>query len=243
MMVPESFALLWVAVAPCCTAPTYQTFCYLVAGGLHCPGRHTVTGVAVAAGVAGGDGTRGWRHSSVFHRFFSRARWEPDAIGKAVCTLARRLLPAGWPIILPVDDRLARKGGRRSPWARCTTTRCAPAGARRSPALAMSGSWWPSGGRSPLGWSAGHAGWPCPSCSGCSSAANRATAPLRRRGPRRGRGTRPRAKPSPPTRPSAPPSRRWPGRRSRWPPAGRPRWPRSGRSTSSATPPTSTRRR
>ncbi len=112
LMVPESFALVLAACAPCFTAPTFQTFQYLVTGWLHCPGRHTVTGVAIAAGVAGGDDRRGWRHISVFHRFFSRARWAPDALGKVVFTLALRLLPEGWPIILPVDDSLARKEGK-----------------------------------------------------------------------------------------------------------------------------------
>ena len=34
LMVPESFALVLVAFAPCFTTPTYQTFCHLVAGWL-----------------------------------------------------------------------------------------------------------------------------------------------------------------------------------------------------------------
>ncbi|MBI3972521.1 MAG: transposase [Chloroflexi bacterium] len=83
-----------------------------MAGWRHCPGRHTVTGVAVAAGVVGGDGERSWRPSSVFHRCFSRARWDLDAVGKVVFTLALRLLPAGCPLIVLVDDRLARKAGK-----------------------------------------------------------------------------------------------------------------------------------
>jgi hypothetical protein len=112
LIVPESFALLLAAFVPCFTAPTYQTFCYLVAGWLHCPGRHTVTGVTIAAGVVGEDGARSWRHISVFHRFFSRAQWEPDALGKVVFTVALRLLPADCPLILLVDDSLARKGGK-----------------------------------------------------------------------------------------------------------------------------------
>jgi DDE superfamily endonuclease len=108
LMVPESFAVLLVAFAPCFTPATYQTFCHLVAGWLQCPGRHTVTGVAMAAGA----GVVGWRHISAFHRFFSRARWEPDAVGKVVFTLALRLLPPGWPVVLVADDSLARKHGK-----------------------------------------------------------------------------------------------------------------------------------
>ena len=108
LIVPESFALLLAACAPCFGAPTYRVFCHLVAGWLHCSGRHTVTGVAIAAGV----GVVGWRHISAFHRFFSRAQWEPDAVGKVVFTLALGVLPAGGPIILLVDDSLARKEGK-----------------------------------------------------------------------------------------------------------------------------------
>jgi hypothetical protein len=108
LIVPESFALVLAACAPCFSAPTYRLFCHLVAGWLHCPGRHTVTGVAVAAGT----GVVGWRHISAFHRFFGRATWQPDALGKVVFTLALRWLPARAPIILLVDDSLARKEGK-----------------------------------------------------------------------------------------------------------------------------------
>jgi hypothetical protein len=108
LIVPESFALVVAACAPCFSAPTYRVFCHLVAGWVHCPGRHTVTGVALAAG----ERVVGWRHISAFHRFFGRAAWEPDALGKAVFALALRALPAGRPVILLVDDSLARKEGK-----------------------------------------------------------------------------------------------------------------------------------
>jgi hypothetical protein len=108
LIVPESFALVLAACAPCFTAPTFRLFRYLVAGWLQCPGRHTVTGAAVAAG----DGVVGWRHVAAFHRFFSRARWDPDALGKVVFTLALRVLPDGASIIAVVDDSLTRKAGK-----------------------------------------------------------------------------------------------------------------------------------
>ena len=108
LIVPESFALVLAACAGCFTAPTYRVFCHLVAGWLQCAGRHTVTGAALAAGA----GVVGWRHISAFHRLFGRATWEPDALGKVVFTLALRVLPAGLPIILLVDDSLARKEGK-----------------------------------------------------------------------------------------------------------------------------------
>ena len=108
LIVPESFALVLAACVPCFGAPTYRLFCHLVAGWVHCPGRHTVTGVAIAAGA----GVVGWRHISAFHRFFGRAKWEPDTLGKVLFTLALRWLPAGLPIIVLVDDSLARKEGK-----------------------------------------------------------------------------------------------------------------------------------
>ena len=107
-IVPESFALVLAACLPCFTAPTYRVFCHLVAGWLHCSGRHTVTGVAIAAGPR----VVGWRHISAFHRFFGRAKWEPDALGQVVFALALRVLPAGEALILLVDDSLARKEGK-----------------------------------------------------------------------------------------------------------------------------------
>ena len=108
LMLPDTFTPFVAAFASCFTAPTYPLFCALVAGWVQCAGRHTVTNVALAAG----PGVVGWRHISAFHRFFGRATWEPDAVGKVVFTLALRVLPAGLPLILLVDDSLARKAGK-----------------------------------------------------------------------------------------------------------------------------------
>ena len=106
-VVPESFAVVLAACAPCFPPSTSRVFCHLVAGWLPCAGRHTVANVALAAGPGG----VGWRHISAFHRFFGRATWAPDTVGKVVFTRALRLLAAGVPISLLVDDRLARKEG------------------------------------------------------------------------------------------------------------------------------------
>lgn len=105
VILPQSFLLLCAAFAPCFTAPTYRTFHWLVTGWLHCPGRRTITAVAVAAGGAE------QRHISVFHRFFSRASWSLDAVGHVLFTLALAWVPADQPLLLLVDDTLARKHG------------------------------------------------------------------------------------------------------------------------------------
>jgi SRSO17 transposase len=106
LMLPETFMPLAAAVASCFTAPSYRTFRYLVAGWVQCQGRRTITGVALAAGVVG------WWHVSVFHRFFSRARWDVDALGKVVFRLALPCVPADQPVVVLVDDTLARKAGK-----------------------------------------------------------------------------------------------------------------------------------
>src|SRR6266487_1743514 len=106
LIVPETLLPLLAAFAPCFTAPSYRTFCLLVSGWLHCRGRHTVTGLVIAAGAVGS------RHISVFHRFFARAPWSLDALGQVVFSLALRWIPAGWPLFILIDDTLARKHGK-----------------------------------------------------------------------------------------------------------------------------------
>jgi len=105
-IVPETFVPLLAAFQPCFTAPSYRTFYVLVGGWMQCIGRHTVTGVVIAAGAVGS------RHISVFHRFFARARWGLDALGRVVFTLALPWIPADGPLLVLVDDTLARKGGK-----------------------------------------------------------------------------------------------------------------------------------
>ena len=52
IILPSPFVGLLVAFESCFTAPSYRTFRLLVAGWIHCPGRRTVTAVAVASGGA-----------------------------------------------------------------------------------------------------------------------------------------------------------------------------------------------
>jgi DDE superfamily endonuclease len=106
IIVPSTMVSLLVAFEPCFTAPSYRTFSLLVAGWIHCLGRRTITAVAVASG--GVDRC----HISVFHRFFTRARWSLDAVGQVVFRLAVRWIPADQPLIILVDDTLARKTGK-----------------------------------------------------------------------------------------------------------------------------------
>ncbi len=106
MMVPSSMVALLVAFEPCFHAPSYRTFGLLVVGWIHCQGRRTITAVAVASGGVEHC------HISVFHRFFSRATWSLDAVGRVVFGLALAWIPADEPLFILVDDTLARKTGK-----------------------------------------------------------------------------------------------------------------------------------
>jgi hypothetical protein len=106
IILPSTFIGLLVAFEPCFTSPSYRTFGLLVAGWIHCEGRRTVTAVAVASGGVESC------HISVFHRFFSRARWSLDALGQVVFRLALTWIPADQPLFILVDDTLARKTGK-----------------------------------------------------------------------------------------------------------------------------------
>lgn len=105
---PSSLAgLLW-AFRWCFTGPSFATFAGLVAGTVAQPGRRTVTGMLQAAGLAGV-----WHHGRAYW-FLGRARWNLHAVGAVLARLVvGRLLPAGAPVLVVVDDTLFRRSGRR----------------------------------------------------------------------------------------------------------------------------------
>jgi hypothetical protein len=106
VILPESLAVMLLAFEECFTAPSFHNFTVIVAGWLHCLGRRTITAVALASGGIGE------RHISVFHRFFARATWSLDAVGQVLFRLALRWVPDAELLFLPLDDTLARKGGK-----------------------------------------------------------------------------------------------------------------------------------
>ncbi|SBW21995.1 transposase, IS4 [Candidatus Protofrankia californiensis] len=109
--VPPSLSLLLAALRPCFTAPTFTTFCGLLYGMLAQTGRRTVTGMLVGAGLS-----RRWSHDRA-HRFFSHARWCPDALGLAPALLVVGLpVPDSEPVPVAVDDTLFTRSGPKV-WA------------------------------------------------------------------------------------------------------------------------------
>jgi hypothetical protein len=108
---PASLARLIAAFGPLFTAPSFRTFCGLACGFLAQTGRRSVCGMLAGAGL-----TRSWSHDRA-HRFFSRARWNPDELGLAVAKLVVALLvPAGEPVVVAIDDTLFGRRGKKV-WA------------------------------------------------------------------------------------------------------------------------------
>jgi hypothetical protein len=106
--VPVSLDGLLSLLAPCFTQPTFQTFRAMVVGQVGQTGRRTVCGMLVGARLAGV-----WEHSRA-HRFFSRARWQPDQLGLTLAVLiVERFLEPDAAVTVAVDDTLLQWWGRK----------------------------------------------------------------------------------------------------------------------------------
>ena len=106
-IISSSFLACLQPFASCFTAPSYRSFVAMCAGWILCLGRHTITGVMRSAGVVG------LKHHTSFQRFFRSARWVPDVVGLTVLRLVLALVPTNHPVVVAVDDTLARHTGKR----------------------------------------------------------------------------------------------------------------------------------
>jgi hypothetical protein len=103
MYLVSSFAFLLHEFAVTMTAPSFNNFTTVVAGWVFAS-RRTVTGMIMAAGMAG------QRHHAAFHRLFSSARWSLDMVGLVVFRILEVWLD-DTPVLLAIDDTLAPKRG------------------------------------------------------------------------------------------------------------------------------------
>jgi hypothetical protein len=102
-----SLAALVEALRDCFRKEVFETFKALVAAWIVCPGRHTLSEVWQATGLAAK------RHHDTAYAVFHSAVWEWDDLGKVLATLlAAQLIPSGI-IWLVVDDTLAHKRGAK----------------------------------------------------------------------------------------------------------------------------------
>lgn len=86
------------------TKPSFGNMVVVVCGWLLTQGPHAVTEALLMTGIAG------HRHHEAFHRFFSRARWDPDQLGHWLFRRLERFLGDG-AVQVVIDDTLAQKKG------------------------------------------------------------------------------------------------------------------------------------
>jgi hypothetical protein len=100
----RSFTPLLLAFRPCFTQPSFSSFFALTCAWILCSGRRSLTRVIQSAQLGR------FKHYCAFHRFFSQARWNLDALGHCVFQLLLPFCPEV--LTAAVDDTLARKSGR-----------------------------------------------------------------------------------------------------------------------------------
>jgi hypothetical protein len=106
--VPVSLDGLLSLFGSCFSQPSFQTFRAMVVGQVGQTGRRTVCGMLVGARLSGV-----WDHCRA-HRFFSRARWEPDRLGLVLAALiVERFLAGDAAVTVAIDDTLLQRWGRK----------------------------------------------------------------------------------------------------------------------------------
>ena len=104
---PELIITLLTPFAPLFTRPSWAHAQVLLLGAILCRGPRTVASVLRVMGL----GTE--RRFEKYHRVLSRARWSGLQGAKILLGLLITLLPAGWPILVGVDETLERRRGRK----------------------------------------------------------------------------------------------------------------------------------
>jgi SRSO17 transposase len=105
MELTPSFVALLQHFSPVFTAPTHQTFAWIVTGWLLSHRHRYITEVIFSCGKVGVG------HWCRFHRFFSHAAWDLDEFSMALAKLVVTILAPGATLLWAVDDTLCRKRG------------------------------------------------------------------------------------------------------------------------------------
>jgi SRSO17 transposase len=105
MELTDTFLDLLQNFSPIFTAPTYETFTMIVTGWVLSQRHRYITEVIFSSGQVGIG------HWSRFHRFFSHAAWDIDALSMFLAKLVVTILAPGARSLWAVDDTLCRKRG------------------------------------------------------------------------------------------------------------------------------------
>jgi hypothetical protein len=105
MELTPSFVALLQHFSPVFTAPTSQTFSFVVTGWILSHRHRYITEVIFSSGKVGIG------HWCRFHRFFSHAAWDLDTFSMYLAKLVVTILAPGATLLWAVDDTLCRKRG------------------------------------------------------------------------------------------------------------------------------------
>lgn len=105
MELTASFADLLQHFAPVFTAPTFPSFVVIVTGWIISHRHRYITEIIFAAGRVEKE------HWCRYHRFFSEAAWELDALSLVLVKSIATILAPGASFVWAVDDTLCRKRG------------------------------------------------------------------------------------------------------------------------------------
>jgi DDE superfamily endonuclease len=105
MELTPSFAALLENFSSVFTAPTFQTFTFIVTGWILSHRHRYITEVIFSGGNVGNG------HWCRFHRFFSQAAWDLDTFSMYLAKLVVTILAPGATLLWAVDDTLCRKRG------------------------------------------------------------------------------------------------------------------------------------
>jgi hypothetical protein len=105
MELTPSFVALLQHFSSAFTAPTRQTFAWIITGWILSHRHRYITEVIFSCGKVGVG------HWCRFHRFFSHAAWDLDEFSMALAKLVATILAPGATLLWAVDDTLCRKRG------------------------------------------------------------------------------------------------------------------------------------
>ena len=112
----DSIRLFVQVFSPVFSAPSFENFRYLMLAWIQTRGRAWITNFLKAGPfmpklVPRVNGQT--KHFSAFHRFFSRAKWDLDAVGRRLALLLAARLYEDRPLVVLVDDTLQHRTGPR----------------------------------------------------------------------------------------------------------------------------------
>lgn len=112
----DSIRLLVQVFSPTFSAPSFENFRYLMLAWIQTTGRAWITNFLKAGRfmsklVPRVNGQT--KHFSAFHRFFSRAEWDLDAVGRRLALLLAVRLHEDGPLVVLIDDTLQHRTGPR----------------------------------------------------------------------------------------------------------------------------------